>query len=77
MAVISLLFCVDDHLPQADVVGGGPGADHVDGRLGVGLVEALPQGLAVDGDELPGGDLVQRGDPAEQAPLELGGLDAP
>ena len=58
---------IDDDLPQADVVGGGPGADHVDGGLGIGLVEALAEGLAIDGDELPGGDLVQRGDPTEVA----------
>ena len=47
----------------------------MDGGLGIGLVEALAEGLAIDGDELPGGDLVQRCDPGEQATLELAGLD--
>ena len=47
----------------------------MDGRLGGGLVEALPEGLAVDGDELPGRDFMQRRHPTEQAALELGGLD--
>ena len=36
------------------------------------LSKLLPERLAVDGDDLPGGDLVQRGDPAQQALLELG-----
>ena len=47
----------------------------MDGRLAGGLVVAAAERLAVDGDDLPGGDLVQRGDPAQQALLELGGLD--
>ena len=75
MAVISLLFCVDDDLSQADLIGRGPGADHVNGRLAAGGVEAAAERLAVDGHDLPVRDLVQRGDPTEQARFKLGGLD--
>jgi hypothetical protein len=77
MAVISfaplknVTGCVDHRLTQADVVRRGPGADQVDRRLARRRVEAPPQRLAVDGHHLPGGDLVQRGDPTQQTPLEL------
>ena len=58
-----------------DLVRGGPGADHVDGRLARGGVEAAAQGLAVDGHDLARRDLVQVSDPTQEARLELGGLD--
>jgi len=38
---------IDDDLAQADVVGRGPGRDHVGWRTCIGLIEALPQRLAV------------------------------
>ena len=44
---------VDDHLAQADVIGCGPGTDHVNGRLAAGRVEAAAERLAVDGHHLP------------------------
>ncbi len=66
---------IHHHLPQGDVIGRGPGADHVNGRLAVGGVETASQGLAVDGHDLAGRDFVQCGDPTQQARLELGGLD--
>ena len=66
---------VDDDLSQADVIGGRPGADHVNGRLAVGRVEAAAERLAVDGDHLPIGDFVQGRDPTQQTLLELRRLD--
>ncbi len=76
MAVISLLFSSTTHLAQADVIGCGPGADHVNGRLAAGRVEAAAERLAVDGhDYLPVGHFVQGRDPTQQAPLEFGRLD--
>ncbi len=58
------------------MVGRGPGADHVNRRLAAGRVEAAAQRLAVDGDDLPAGDFVQRRDPTQQTLLELRRLDA-
>ena len=65
---------VHDDLAQTDVIGGRPGADHVNGCLAAGRVEAAAERLAVDGDDLPARGLVQGGDPAQQALLELGRL---
>src|SRR5580693_2891844 len=46
----------------------------MDCRLARGLVEAVAERLAVDRHHLSFGQLVQRGDPTDQALLELGGL---
>ena len=66
---------VHGDLAQQEVVGRGPGVDQVQRRLALGPVEGAPEGLAVDGDDLPLGRLVQRLDPAEEAPLELVGVE--
>ena len=68
---------VDDDLSQADLVCGSPGADHVNGRLAAGDVKAPTESLAIDGHDLTGRDLVQGGNPTQQARLELGGFDRP
>jgi hypothetical protein len=47
----------------------------MEGRLALGPVERASQGLSVDGDDLTLGRLVQRLDPAEEAPLELVGVE--
>jgi hypothetical protein len=49
--------------------------DQVQGRLALGPVEGASKGLAVDGDDLPLGRLVQRLDPAQEALLELVGVE--
>jgi hypothetical protein len=67
----------DGHLAQADLVGRRPGADQMEGRFAGRLVEALSQGLAIDGDHLADGDLVQFADPGHQAAIELLGLEGP
>jgi hypothetical protein len=77
MAVISfaplknVTGCVDHRLTQADVVRRGTRADQVDRRFARRRIETAPERLAVDGHHLAVGDLVQRGDPAQQTTLEL------
>ena len=53
----------------------GPGVDHVQGGFTLGPVERASQRLAVDGDDLVLGRLVQGLDPAEEAALKLGGVE--
>jgi len=57
------------------VIGGGPGADHVNRRLATGRVEAAAERLAVDGNHLPAGHLVQGRDPTQQTLLKFRRLD--
>ena len=57
------------------MVGRGPGVDHVQGGFALGPVERASQRLAVDGDDLVLGRLVQGLDPAEEAALKLGGVE--
>jgi hypothetical protein len=66
---------VHGDLPQKQVIGRGPGVDYVQGRLAVGTVERTAECLAVDGDDLPLGLLMQGLDPTEEAPLELVGVE--
>ena len=66
---------VDHRLTQAEMIGRGPGTDHVNGRLAGGFIVTASERLAVDGHHLSRRDFVQRGDPTQQAPFELGRLD--
>jgi len=66
---------IDDGLPEGDVIGGRPRADHVNGRLARSGVETSVQRFAVDGDDLARRDFVQGGNPTQETRLELGGLD--
>ena len=66
---------IRDHLAKADRVGRRPGTHHMDRGLAACCVEATQQPLAVDRDHLPLRHLVQRGEPAQQAPLKLRSLD--
>ncbi len=61
---------VGGQLPQDHVIGLAPGADHVDGRLAVGRVQAAADRLAVDGDQPAGRGGGQVGDPLHEALLE-------
>jgi hypothetical protein len=72
IAVISLLLA---STPQADVIGSGPGADHVNRCVAAGGIEAAAERLAVDGNHLPAGEIVQRCDPTQKTLLELRRLD--
>ncbi len=56
IALTFIALGVRHHLSQADVVRRGPSADHVNRRLAAGRVEAAPERLAVDGDDLSAGD---------------------
>ena len=62
---------IDHQLPEADRVGRGPGADHVDGRFVARLVETAPECLAVDRYHLAFRGLMERLDPAQQTSLKL------
>ena len=75
MAVILLLFGVHGHLSQTNAIRRRPGAHHVNRCLAAGRVETAAQRFAVDGNDLPAGNLMQRRDPTEQSFLELGRFD--
>ena len=58
------------HLPEHDAVGRRPGTDEMQRRQAGGAVMRAAQRLAVDGDDLSGDHLSNRGDPATKAVLE-------
>ncbi len=76
MAVISLDFFLDRHLPEHQPAAARPGADHVQCRLAVGPIVRTAQGLAVEGDDLADRVRHHRPHPSEEAPPELRRVEA-
>ena len=74
IAVILVALRVGRHLTEAHMIGGRPGADHMNRRFAAGGVEAAPQRFTVDRDDLPVGNLLQRSDPTEQTLLKFSRL---
>ncbi len=57
------------------MIGAGPGAHQVQRLPPGGAVVAAPQGLAVDGNHLTGGDRGEVADPADKRGFEGGGVE--
>ena len=63
-------FGVRLHLAQTQPLRRGPGAHHVNRGFVGDRIKGPAQGLAVDGDHVPGQSLRHRGDPDEKGRLE-------
>ena len=56
------------------MIGCSPGADHDNGSLAQNLVVGSAQGLAINGNHLPFGDVTHFCDPTQKASLKLVGV---
>ena len=70
-------FLGDLALAQHQMIGGGPGADHINGAAAEAFGVRTPQLLTSDGDHLPLEQRARRPDPIHEAGLEVIGGQSP
>jgi hypothetical protein len=57
------------------MIGRGPSTDHVNRRFATGLVIAVSQGFAVNGDDLSVRDFLKGRDPTQESRFEFNGTN--